>query len=321
MKKEWIKTCEELCSLIAPSGYEAKVSSYIRNALERNNKGYFSEDMMGNIVFSFYGEKKKAPIALIAHMDSAGIFTTTDEQDRFCKFGSLSKYNKDKANNQLFKFLSGAEAIMDYDHRVVKRQGNISLHKGDFGAFAPSFERTTKELLGTFLDDRVICALMLGIISNMIETERTIMFVFTVQEEIGNKGAKALVSHLDADYVLVLDTTVCDTQKMASVPIQGNGVCLKICDGSGICSYALNKKILEIAEKSNISVQLELLDFAGSDIAAFSGTRNDCLFTGLSIPCSNMHSSRECMNLNDIESFDVLLHRILEEICNAKFED
>lgn len=321
MNDECLKTCKELCPLIAPSGYEIAVSSYIRKALIGNGKGSYFEDKMGNILFTFNGEKKLPPVALLAHMDSAGIFTTTDEQEKSCRFGSLSKYNKEKTDKQLFKFMSGAEAVIDFENKTVIRQGTIPLRKGDFGVFFPSFENTSEELIGTFLDDRVICALMLNIIAQMIKTDKPVIFIFTVQEEIGNKGAKAIASYLEADRVYVLDTTICEAHEPAPVPVRGKGACLKICDGSGMCSYALNKEVLEIAKQKGVSIQLELLDFAGSDIAAFSGASANYVFTGISIPCHNMHSPCEKMSLSDIDSFNKLLQIILEETCGACFEN
>lgn len=100
--------------------------------------------------------------------------------------------------------MSGAEAVIDFENKTVIRQGTIPLRKGDFGVFFPSFENTSEELIGTFLDDRVICALMLNIIAQMIKTDKPVIFIFTVQEEIGNKGAKAIASYLEADRVYVL---------------------------------------------------------------------------------------------------------------------
>lgn len=321
MNDECIKTCRKLCSLVAPSGKETAVASYICEALSKNSNGIIKIDMMGNIIFSFIGMKSYPPVALLAHMDSAGLFTMGTELNNRCRYGSLSTFCKEKADKKLFKFLSGAEAVVDYENRTLIRQGSIPLRPGDFGTFFPSFDINTKEVYGTFLDNRVICALLLDVIFHMTKTERTVNFIFTVQEEVGNKGARALAPHIEADRVYILDTTACDVIMPSSIPVLDNGVCIKICDGSGFCSSVLNDEVLRLSHSRGISLQLEALDFAGSDISAFSGTRADLLFTGLSIPCSNMHSNNERMSLYDIDEFDKLLHIILEDNCGAEFKD
>ena len=320
MEKRLIEICRDLCSITAPSGYEDSAITYLEQCIEKKSVFSIVKDRIGNLICSYHGTNSNEKTCFMAHVDSAGIFCSSPDNNDKKSWGSLSTWKKEKIDQQLFKFLSGAEAIVNFNDKTLIQNGNIRINQGDFGAFKPSFSINEAKITGTFLDNRIICACLLYFIERLVDSDKSFTFIFTVQEEIGNKGAKAIAHNFHFDKVYVLDTTVGNLDKSSSsIPILGQGACIKYCDGSGLCSKRLNKFLLEVANRNNVLIQKELIDFAGSDIVAFSEHGYDCDFTGISIPCYNMHSPNEIMSTYDVDCFLNLFRLLLEEYYGAKF--
>ena len=101
--------------------------------------------------------------------------------------------------------------------------------------------------------------------------------------------------------------------------ILGNGGCVKICDGSGLCSRKLIERILNIAAINGIPIQKEVIFSGGSDIGAFSACGFETLFTGLSIPCISMHSRNEQVSVKDAMAIKKLIIEMLRnEQCRIR---
>lgn len=322
---KYIELLSSMCSCIAPSGYETLVRNKIISEL-RNEGCQIKQDKMGNLVMCIKGKASKPRrIALLAHMDSAAIIVT-GESDGIYYVDSLSKWKREKIDNVDFTFLSGKQAKVSFigemeERLVISDVDGQNFLVGDVGVLKPSFYYDGKIAKGTFLDDRIGCVCLMRMILELESADDDIYFIFTVQEEIGNKGAKSIKKFFDFDEAIVVDTTVCkeNDQQDTVFIMAGEGVACKMCDGAGICSDRLYKSFIKLAKERNVKYQKEILTYAGSDIVAFSEDGCDCEYGAISIPCKYMHSPREEINICDAEAACTLLRYYLEEISNAKF--
>lgn len=322
---KYIELLSSICSCIAPSGYETGVSNKIMSVL--SDEGHqIKKDKMGNLIIYIRGRKNKPrKIAFLAHMDSAAMIITGENKGTYYA-SSLSNWKKEKIDNADFVFLSGKQAkvsfVGDNDERLVlidlKKQG---LSIGDIGVLKPNFDYDGRIIKGTFLDDRIGCVCLIRLILELDSADDDLYFIFTVQEEIGNKGAKSIRKHFEFDEAIVVDTTVCkENEQQDAVFIRaGGGVACKMCDGSGMCSDRLYNNFIKLAEKRNVRYQKEILTYAGSDIVAFSEDGYNCEYCAISIPCKYMHAPREEIDIRDAEAAYTLLRYYLEEVSNAKF--
>lgn len=317
-------TCKELCSIVAPSGREMPVLKYITNALFQY--GYLIEvDKIGNLIAHKKLRKHAKNIALFAHMDSAGVIITRKSLSNELLWGSLSSWTKEKINNQPVIFDNGEEGIILYsedatEKRVVSHSNNLSV--GAIGAFKPTIKIENDYLIGTFLDDRVGCAILINLAKQLSTSKDNIFFVFTTQEEVGNKGAMAVVNSHQFDESYIIDTTKCDVSSLGEGYVNlGYGPTYKVCDGAGLCSIELISKIRTLQEEYKIKMQIEILTYAGSDIAAFRDKGDRSLFLGLSLPCDRMHTREEIVALQDLIGLFNLLKLLLRECYGAKYHN
>ena len=294
-----ILTCKELCSIVAPSGREMPVLKYITNALFQY--GYLIEvDKIGNLIAHKKLRKHVKNIALFAHMDSAGVIITRKSLSNELLWGSLSSWTKEKINNQPVIFDNGEEGIILYsedatEKRVVNHSNNLSV--GAIGAFKPTIK---------IENDRVGCAILINLAKQLSTSKDNIFFVFTTQEEVGNKGAMAVMNSHQFDESYIIDTTKCDVSSLGEGYVNlGYGPTYKVCDGAGFCSIEL----------------IEILTYAGSDIAEFRGKGDRSLFLGLSLPCDKMHTREEIVALQDLIGLFNLLKLLLRECYGAKYHN
>lgn len=326
--KNYIDLLYKLCTCIAPSGYEDSVRNSIVDAIN-NEHVEIQVDAIGNLIISLRGNTTNAKnIALLAHMDSASLIIEGCRNNAFY-LGSLSSWKKKNLNRESITFLSGnqAEVFCNDDHYdknrfeiMVKDKKKEELQVGDVGTLTPRFGFENDKICGTFLDDRVGCLCLIKIINELNNSENNLYFIFTAQEEIGNKGAKSIQKHYDFDEAIVIDTTVCNEDNSSQkvfINFDAGPTC-KLCDGSGLCSNSVFKELVSIAETRKIKFQKEILTYAGSDILAFSENGSNCKFGAVSIPCKYMHSSHEEISFEDLNGAHNLIRAYLEAK-NAKF--
>ena len=146
---------------------------------------------------------------------------------------------------------------------------------------------------------------------------------FTVQEEVGLRGAKLAALEVQPDFGFGLDTTIaCDTP---SVPAQdhvtklGKGAAIKIMDSSSICDARMVRYMKSVADDNNISWQPEILTAGGTDTAGLQMMTPGGSITGaISIPTRYIHQVIEMAHKEDIDNCIKLLTSC---VCNLDQHD
>ena len=131
--------------------------------------------------------------------------------------------------------------------------------------------------------------------------------VFTVQEEVGVRGAHTAAHHISPDFSFCIDTTIAfDTpgaKPEEMVTKLGDGVGIKVMDGGTICDYRMVRYMREQAEKASIKWQAEILPAGGTDTAGMQRMATNGTIAGaVSIPTRHIHSHIEMANKHDIRA-------------------
>ncbi len=188
---------------------------------------------------------------------------------------------------------------------------------GDYAAFQERFgkmgERTVK---GKALDDRAGCAVLLKIMESGYSFP--LVGVFTVQEEIGLRGAAVASWSVEPDMALVLEGTICSDTPGTDDHLQatklGGGPALSIIDRTSIASKSMLKGLMKAASKNGIPYQFKRSTMGGNDAGRIHLSRTGVPTASVSVPCRYIHSPTSIMNLDDFDNAVRLVTAFLESV-------
>lgn len=318
------ETVKRLAGAFGVSGNEDN----IREIIKAEISGKLDEvitDTLGNLIGIKRGKGKK--IMLAAHMDEIGVIATFIDDKGFVRFSSLGWVSQYYSLGQRVKFENGTSGAVFYEQKLDDMKSlKLSSMYIDIGAksreeasgkikigMAASFENEAvlegDMIISKALDDRCGCAVLVELIKNLPETDNELYFVFTVQEELGLRGAKTSAYSLMPDIAIAVDVTdTGDTPECAHMELKcGAGPAIKIKDTSIICHRDVKLLLEESAKKGNIPVQYEILDHGGSDPGAIHLVAGGIPSGAVSIPCRYIHSPVEMVSLKDLQNAVLLL--------------
>jgi len=167
---------------------------------------------------------------------------------------------------------------------------------------------------GKSLDNRVSVYILIKTLERL--KDKTVPYdvygTFTVQEEVGLRGAMSSAGHINPHFGFGLDVTVAfdlpGAQPHEVVTKLGKGAAIKIMDGSTICDYRMVKYLKEIAKNNDIKWQPEILTAGGTDTAGIQRYGKDGAIAGaISIPLRHLHQVIEMAHTDDINNCISLL--------------
>lgn len=297
------------------SGREDKIREVIKNQVEP----YADEviiDPVGNLIAHKKGNGKK--IMFCAHMDEIGFFANYITDKGFIKISSIggisylaSAYTEVVSEKGVTGVLipektgeiPKAEAMYIDIGAKNKKQAESKVEPGDFFVVKPSIKRLMNQrYIGRPFDDRVGCGILIEALKQT-KSDNDLYFVFSVQEEVGSRGAKPATYTIKPDIGIALDVTATGDRpgdKTLDVSL-GKGCAIKIKDDSVICNPTLVKEMRRIAEENGVKYQNEVLLFGGTDTSVIQTTAGGCVAGAISIPSTNIHSSVEMIDMVDVK--------------------
>jgi endoglucanase len=315
------------------SGSEGSVMDIVRKELKPHVDA-IHEDRMGNLVAVRKGNSFK--VMLAAHTDEIGLMVKSIEDKGFLRFVTLGGWYPPTLYNQrvvlhgtrgrVFGVLGGKPPhLMDEEER---RKGvKVDDLFIDVGASSReeaeamgieigtpvTLDREVRELTGGRLtgkafDNRVGVALLVKTLQE-VKSPFTIYGVFTVQEEVGLKGAKTSAYSIEPDCAVATDVTFPGDHpgiEQKDVPVSmGKGPIITIADASGrglIASRGMVRWLRDTASRNDIPVQLEVGSGGTTDATAIHLERGGIPSTTLSIPTRYIHSPVEVVDVRDVEN-------------------
>lgn len=324
-----IELVKKLTGAFGPSGNEEAVAQLIREEIEQ----YVDEirtDALGNLIGIKRGSGKK--VMLAAHMDQIGFMVTYIDEKGFLRFTNIGGISVANSIHRRVVFKNGMRGVIGYETEIQDWK-DIKLNRMYIDIGASSREEAEKyvsigdvavydietveengKLIGGAMDDRAGCAVLIQTLKTLSKSPHEIYFVFTVQEEVGLRGAKTAAYGLNPDIAIAVDVTLTgDTPKARSMAVElGKGAAIKVIDRSVLCHPKVKNLMIETAEKWDIPYQMEVLEFGGTDAGAIHLTRSGVPSGVLSIPCRYVHSANETIDLGDLNNSVKLLTKILE---------
>lgn len=336
-----------LTEAIGVSGNEKTV----REIILKEIKPYCQDitiDRMGNLIAYKKGTAKhRKKMMLSAHMDEVGLIVTGITDKGFIKFKPVGGIDpriliakRVLIGEQKIPGVIGLKAVHLQKPEERKQAVNIkemyidigekskqavekSVHLGDYIGFDSSYTPFGDKLIkAKALDDRVGCAVLIEMLKEQYAFD--LYACFTVQEEVGLRGAKVAAYTVRPDMALVVEGTTCSdvpgVKEHEHATSMGEGPAVSIMDRASISNKTLSKLLYHLGEKHNIKVQYKRTTFGGNDAGAIHLTGEGVATAAISVPCRYIHSPVSVMNLDDFEACKKIVKLFLKELETFEME-
>lgn len=335
---------EELTNLKGVSGDEDDVRNYIKDKIEK-----FVDDLridsIGNLIAYKKGKTSKYKVMVSAHMDEVGLIVTG--------FGDMGAVKFRPVGGIDSRILPGKRVLIGekgvpgvigckpiHMQKPGERTKNIPLDNmfidigvekkeeaeklveiADYIVFDSEYLEFGDECVkAKALDDRVGCSIIMDALKE--EYEFDLYACFTVQEEVGLRGAQISTYNINPDIALVVEGTTCsDVPEVKSHNYStelGKGPAITIMDRVTISDKELVQFIFDVAKKQNIQIQTKKTISGGNDAGEIQRTRQGIKVATISVPCRYIHSPSSVMSKRDYMSTLELVKAVLKEIDKQK---
>ncbi len=306
-----------LCLCPSVSGREQK----IRDKISKLIAPYCDEiktDKLGNLIAVKKGSGTGKRLMLAAHMDEIGFMVTFIEDNGYLRIAPVGGISFAAASHTQVVSENGIRGVLVPEENTKKKNesyyidigasrraaAEARVSVGDFFVVCPSLSRLcSTRISGRPLDDRIGCAVLINVAERLssVKCAGDIYYVFSVQEEVGCRGAGCAAFAIKPDAAICVDVTATGDSLGAS-PMAcsiGKGVAVKIKDASVICSEEVTAALCGVAEELGIKYQREILLHGGTDTSSMQLAGGGCAVGALSIPTRYIHSAAELCDLDD----------------------
>jgi putative aminopeptidase FrvX len=334
-----LKLLEKLCNASAVSGDEGEVRKIIQAEL----KGLPVEvrvDALGNLLVTRPGSgKKRLKVMLSAHMDEVGFMLVAAEGDGFFRFEIVGGVD--------IRQLPGKAVLIGRDHipgvigarpihltTAEERKQKIPLDvlridvgleegrvkPGDRAVFATRYQRNGPVVIAKALDDRLGVLTLVELVKDP-PSNIDLLVAFTVQEEIGLRGARVAAYTFNPDLAVVVDSTPAndlpgwDDEENTSYNTKlGFGPAIYIADGDTLYDPRLVRHFARSAQLADIPYQFRQPGGGGTDAGSIHRARAGVPSVSVSIPHRYSHTAASMARLEDWKNTFALLHTALKRL-------
>lgn len=331
---------KKLCETPGAPGFEHQ----IRDVVSKEISSYVNElktDNMGNLLAIKHAKATNAKsVMLAAHLDEIGFMVTHIDEQGFIRFHTLGGFDPKTLTAQRV-IIHGKEDIIgvlgtkpihvmspEERNHLVKTQDffiDCGMPKEEIEKVISIGDPITRErdliemgncVNSKSLDNRVSVYVLIEVLKQLKETDVDVYAVFTVQEEVGIRGAQVAAHQINPDFGIAIDTTIAydlpGAQPHEKVTSLGGGAAIKIMDASTICDPRMVNYLKSIADQNKITWQPEVLTAGGTDTAGVQRTgKNGAIAGAVSIPTRHLHQVIEMADKNDITAcVDLIVHAL-----------
>ncbi len=320
----------KLVETYGPSGAEENIRAVIR-AEVTSLADEVRVDPLGSLIVRKQGSGGGKRIAVAAHMDEIGIMVTYVDEKGFARFTRIGGVFPLTCVGARVLFASGVTGVIsvegkrDDPGRVpgfeqlyidvgASSRDDCPVRVGDAAVFIQPFAVQGTRLIAKAMDDRIGCAVLIETLRRLKHTPHDVHFVFSVQEEVGLRGAYTSAYGIEPDMAIAVDVTrTGDTPECYPMAVElGKGPAIKVQDTGMISHPAVRELLVQRAEAGHIPYQLEVLEGGSTDAAAMQLTRAGVPAGCISIPCRYVHSPSEMVDERDVENGVRLLLEVLQ---------
>ncbi len=339
---DFYTTLEKLCSLPGISGRE----DVVRDEIQRIASQYSDDiwrDAMGNLIVRKKGRKTPAaPLMIAAHMDEVGFMVNYVTQEgllRVINVGGV--YPQTLAGRTLYFPRSGLRGVLGHCPSHLRKEsdeppkledmyvdiGALSeqqalehIRLGDAAVFDTEFSRMgDNKIAAKALDDRLGCALMLELMSEELPCD--VCFAFTVQEELGLRGAKTAAFAVRPGCALILDVAGgadnAGFRGEQRICVQGEGPVISFMDGATIYDEKLFDALCSISRENGIPYQSKTRMSGGTDASSIHTAAAGARVAGISVSGRNIHTAISTVDTRDIDNARKLVKLATEYLADV----
>ena len=328
-----------LSELNGTSGAEGSIRDFLRQQLE-SFVDTIVIDKMGNLIATKNAHLPGPKIMLAAHMDEVALMITEITSDGYLKFQPVGGIDarilvsKPVQINETLVGVIGAKAIhlqkpserkraLPFDKLYIdigaksKEDAAGKVKLGDYAYFMTKCEPFGEGLYkGKAFDDRVGCALLVELLKK--DYAFPLVAAFTVQEEIGLRGAKVAAYHVAPDFAIVLEGTVAadvsDREEEGWVTELGKGPACSLMDRTTLYSPKLVQWVVNLAREKGIPLQFRRGTSGGNDAGSIHISKAGIPTIVLSIPCRYIHSCVSVISEHDYAACFKLVQELLADL-------
>jgi endoglucanase len=321
----------KLVETTAPSGFEAPIRAVVRAEIEPL-ADEIRTDALGSLIARIGSEGPK--VMLSAHIDEIGVIVTHVDDNGYARIHPLGGVNPLTCVGGRVRFVNGAAGVIGVERTEagkppvfeqlyvdlgVSRKKDCPVQVGDAAGFERPMLDLGDRLVGKSMDDRIGAAILIETMRVLKQSDQPIpnqaFFVFSVQEEVGLRGATVAAYGVEPDLGIAVDVTGSgDTPRgLRMETALGKGPAIKIRDASLIADPRVVAWMTGAAEAGRIPYQREVLTFGGTDAGAISLSRSGVPSGCVSIACRYIHSPSEMVDTNDVQNAVRLLVELLNK--------
>lgn len=340
-----IDTLKKLCALPGVSGQEDAVRAFLREEIAPY-ASRLRTDSMGNLIAEKKGARPgERTLMLAAHMDEVGLMVHTITEEGYLRFRTVGGIDRRVLIGKRVlvgpKALPGVIGLKPYhltsaeeekkipklkdlyidigakdreDARAWVSPGDAAVFDSDICVFGNGF------LKAKAIDDRIGCAVMVELIKRELPMDCT--FVFTVQEEVGTRGAFGAAFSVKPDIALVLEgTTAADLPAMGAhqrVCVPGKGPVVPYMDGGTVYDRALFRLLRRLAEEEGLPWQTKEYVSGGTDAGAIQRSREGVRVAAISAAVRYLHTPSSVASLNDLDAILNLAERFIRAVAEKE---
>ncbi|MCL6446092.1 MAG: M42 family metallopeptidase [Alicyclobacillus sp.] len=334
-----------LTEAMGPSGFEDEIRQVIRGVVQPHVDRQYT-DVLGSLLCEKGIDQSGPRVMLDAHMDEVGLMIVHVEDNGLLKFRSLGGIDPRVLVSKPVRIgpekrfgVIGVKPIhlqkpderrrpLDMDQLYIdigakdKEDALAVVSPGDVAVFATQFEPIGDGCVkAKSFDDRVGCAVL---IETLKKSFRIPLYgAFTVQEEIGLRGATAAAYRIAPDIAIALEATVCfdvvGAPGHGQGTVLGGGPALTVQDARTIADGRFLEFMMAVAEANDIPYQLRRVKGGTNDFGAIHTVREGCVGGGISVPLRYMHAPAQIISLEDYENTIRLVEAVLRAIENGQW--
>jgi len=332
------KLLEKLCNAMSVSGDEGEV----RRIVLEEVKPYADEvkvDALGSVLVRKNGSgKKRLRVLLDAHMDEVGFMIVNDDSDGFYNFETVGGIDP--------RHLVGKQIIVGKDHTVgvigakpihlttaEERKHTISADAmridlgpegkakvGDRATFATKFKRVGPSIMSKAIDDRIGVAILIELLKHAPKNIE-LCLSFSVQEEVGLRGATVAAHYFEPDLAIAIDSTpsrdLPDYEGNENITYNtklGFGPAIYVANSSTIDDPRLVRFLEETAINEKIPYQFRQPGGGGTNAGAIQRSRAGVPVVSVSVPHRYTHSPISVSRIDDWKNTLNLIHCALKKM-------
>ena len=323
-----INTLKTLCALSGVSSFEDEVRDYIRQRVTP----YATDlrvDAMGNLIVLKKGARATGnKLMLCAHMDEVGLIIKSITEDGYLKFGCVGGIDRRVLLGKQVALgeqkVTGVIGIKEIHMTTAEERKKVPKLEeyyidigvksreeaeklvgiGDCGVFVSDVVEFGDGMLkAKAIDDRVGCAVLVKLLEEDLPMDCT--FVFTVQEEVGTRGAFGSAFSVTPEIALVLEGTTAADNPALDESLQvcwpGKGPVLSWMDGGSIYDRGLFELLRDLADRNGLPWQMKHYLAGGTDASAIQRTKSGVRVAGISAAVRYLHAPSSVANISDME--------------------